>query len=67
MSIGVSPEALGPSTFGASSFMPRSVYTSCVRPPPASVSLRLHGSEDVAGAIELFKMQYYRYVVLNRS
>jgi len=31
------------------------------------VSLRLHGSEDVAGAIELFKMQYYRYVVLNRS
>jgi len=37
-----------------------------VLPDSGWVSCRLHGPEDVAGAIELFRLQYDRYVVMNR-
>jgi hypothetical protein len=37
-----------------------------ILPGSGSVSFRLHGPEEVARAIELFRMQYDRYVVVNR-
>jgi luciferase-like monooxygenase len=37
-----------------------------VLPDTGWVSCRLHGPEDVAGAIELFRLQYDRYVLMNR-